>query len=80
MQPNSIEVIPISRNIPNVESITRKGALVLWETHGIFVMGVHATRSVLPLIPGETTLAALADFSAKRLKYLRAGKYHCFFI
>jgi len=51
---------PVARNIPNVESITRKGASVLWETHGIFVMGVHATRCYLssqgkrPLLPGLT--------------------------
>jgi len=68
-----------ARNIPNVESITRKGASVLWETHGIFVMGVHATRCYLSS-QGKRPSTARTDFSAKRLKYPRAGKCHCFFI
>lgn len=74
---------PLAHVIPNVGSITRKGASVLWETRGIFVMGgLHATRSrgVTSRPRGGPTLPAWVDFSAKRLKYTRAGKCHRFFI
>lgn len=71
---------PVGRIIPNVEPITRKGASVLWETRGIFVRGIHATPGVT-LVPEETTLPTPgSDFSARRLKYPRAGERHRFFI